>query len=116
MKLTLVHIGAISFGKLLALWSFVLGLLGLILWTVASVILIILSLAAGTNATTAFIGLGIGVGTSIIGVIVGSVLMFIFGFIAAVIYNILLELSGGLDLDYLEREVDGSPKKINKIL
>lgn len=116
MKLTLVHIGAISFGKLLALWSFIFGLLSLVLWGIATVIITFLSLAAGANLTSIFIGIGISLGTGIVGVVIGSIVMFIFGFIAAVIYNILLELSGGLDVDYLEREVDGSPKKINKII
>jgi hypothetical protein len=103
MKVTLTHIGAIALGRLLAIWSFVLGIIGLVIWGVVSLILTVIGLATGTNLVATLVSLGISLILGVIGLFVFGIVMFIFGFITATVYNIILGIGGGIDLDFKER-------------
>jgi hypothetical protein len=102
-KFTLKHIGAVSLGRLLAIWSFVLGFIFLILWGIFSLILGIIGLAAGADLVQLVMGLGITFAMAVVGLIVWAIAMFIFGFLSAVVYNIILGVGGGIDFDVQER-------------
>ncbi|MBI5046948.1 hypothetical protein HZC07_04435 [Candidatus Micrarchaeota archaeon] len=105
MKVTLTHIGAFSLGRLLAIWSFLFGLLILGLWTLFSILIAALGVAAvGAKLVDAIIGVLISFGIGVFGLIVFSVVMFIVGFITAIIYDIVLKVGGGIDLDLKERK------------
>ncbi|MFH1785901.1 MAG: hypothetical protein ABH842_05725 [Candidatus Micrarchaeota archaeon] len=103
MKVTLTHIGAISLGRLLAIWSFVLGLICLVIYGVVGIILALVGLMAGVDPVQAIIGVVIMIGIGIVGLVVGAIVMFIFGVITATVYNIILGIGGGIDMDFKER-------------
>ncbi|VVC03375.1 Uncharacterised protein [Candidatus Bilamarchaeum dharawalense] len=104
MKVTLTHIGAISLGRLLAIWSFVLGLIGLCIYGVISILLAILGIAAGVDLVQTLIGVAIVLVMGVVGLFVGAIVMFIVGFITATVYNIILGVGGGIDMDFNERK------------
>lgn len=104
MKVTLSHIGAVSLGRLLAVWSFVLGTISLVAYTAAMALLALLGLVSGsTDLVQTVIGLGISLVLGVMGLVAGAVVMFIFGFLSAIVYNIILGVGGGIDLDLKER-------------
>ncbi|NYZ74061.1 hypothetical protein H0O00_02880 [Candidatus Micrarchaeota archaeon] len=103
MKVTLTHIGAIALGRLMAVWSFVLGLIGLVLWVIFSIIAAIIGLVAGTDMVAMIVGLAIPFVMGIVGLFVMAIVMFIAGFIIATVYNVILGVGGGIDLDFKER-------------
>jgi hypothetical protein len=102
-KFTLKHIGAVSLGRLLAIWSFVLGLIFLVLWGLVSLIIGVIGLASGADLVQVIVGLGISLVMGVIMLVVAGILMFIFGFLTAVVYNIVLGVGGGIDVDFKER-------------
>ncbi len=102
-KFTLKHIGAVSLGRLLAIWSFVLGLIFLVVWGVVSLILGIVGLASGADLVQVVIGLGASLVLGVVMLVVGAIAMFILGFLSAIVYNIILGLGGGIDFDVGER-------------
>ncbi|MFA5411758.1 MAG: hypothetical protein WC350_00195 [Candidatus Micrarchaeia archaeon] len=104
-KVTLTHIGALSLGKLLAVWSFVLGLIMYIIYLLMMLILPILGIASGDQNSLAggVVGFLVAAVVGLIWLVVTAALMFIFGVITATIYNIILGIGGGIDLDFKER-------------
>jgi hypothetical protein len=103
MKVTLTHIGAIALGRLLAIWSFVIGLISLVVWGVVSLVMAVIGIASGTNIVAALISLGISLVLGVVGLFVFAIAMFVFGFITATVYNIILGIGGGIDVDFRER-------------
>lgn len=104
MKATLSHIGAVSLGRLLAIWSFVLGTISLVAYTILMALLALLGLVSGsTDLVSTIIGLGISLVLGVVGLVAGAVVMFIFGFMSAIVYNIILGVGGGIDIDLKER-------------
>ncbi|MCI0503226.1 hypothetical protein L0Y65_00780 [Candidatus Micrarchaeota archaeon] len=103
MKVTLTHIGAVSLGRLLAIWSFVLGAIALVLYTLFTLIVGILGFLAGADLVQMLIGIGIMLVMGVVGLVVTAIVMFILGFLAAVVYNIILGVGGGIDMDFRER-------------
>jgi hypothetical protein len=105
MKATLSHIGAVSLGRLLAIWSFVLGTISLVVYTVLMSLLALLGLVSGnTDIVSTIIGLFISLVLGVIALVFGAIGMFIFGFLSAVVYNIILGVGGGIDVDLNERK------------
>ena len=104
LKLTLSHIGAVSLGRLLAVWSFVLGVIALVVYGLISMIFALLGMAAGTDVVQTLLALIISLVISVVGLVVMAVGMFIFGFISATVYNVILGIGGGIDFDYKERK------------
>ncbi|MFP3950022.1 MAG: hypothetical protein ACLFUZ_02935 [Candidatus Micrarchaeia archaeon] len=104
-RVTLTHIGAVSLGRLLAIWTFVIGLISLAIYTVVMMFAAIFGLASGTDIASTFIALIVGFGMGIAGLVVSAIAMFIFGFISAVVYDIVLGVGGGIDIDLKERTV-----------
>ncbi len=104
-KVTLTHIGALSLGKLLAIWTFVLGLVMYILYMLMMLVLSILGIASGDQNALAggIIAFVLSAVMGLIGLFVYAIVMFIFGVIAATIYNIILGVGGGIDFDFKER-------------
>lgn len=102
-KVTLKHIGAVSLGRLLAIWSFVFGLICLILWAVVSLLIGLLGVAAGGDIGQIVVGLGITLVLGVVGLVVMGIVMFIVGVVTATIYNIILGIGGGIDLDFDDR-------------
>ena len=103
-RVTLTHIGAVSLGRLLAIWSFVLGLISLIIYGVIMAILAVLGVASGTtDLVSTLVGVAIMLVMGVVGLIVMAIAMFIFGFLAAVVYNIILGVGGGIDFEFRER-------------
>ena len=102
-KFTLKYIGAVSLGRLLAIWSFVLGFIFLVLWGLLSLILGIVSYLAGADLVSTFIALLITFVMAVVGLVVWAIAMFIFGFLSAMVYNIILGIGGGIDFDVKER-------------
>ena len=102
-KVTLSHIGAVSLGRLLAIWSFVVGLIMLVIYTVMMMLAALLGIAAGTDIVGTIVGLMIGLAMGVVGLIFFGIGMFIWGFLAAVVYNIILTVGGGIDVDFKER-------------
>ncbi|NYZ77147.1 hypothetical protein H0O02_02410 [Candidatus Micrarchaeota archaeon] len=107
MKVTLTHIGAFALGRLLAVWSFVLGIIMLIVGSMLLLLLMILGMATSENPVDAFgggvIGFIIFFVVAVIALVVNSIAAFIFGMIAATVYNIILGIGGGIDLDFRDR-------------
>jgi hypothetical protein len=104
MKVTLSHIGAVSLGRLLAVWSFVLGVISLVLYTLVMGLLALLGVVSGsTDLVQTIVGLGISLVMGVIMLVAGAIGMFIFGFLSAVVYNIILGVGGGIDMDLRER-------------
>jgi len=103
MKVTLTHIGALALGRLLAIWSFVLGIISLVVWGLVSLILAVVGIATGTNLVATLISLGISLVLGVVGLFAFAIVMFVFGFITATVYNIILGIGGGIDLDFRER-------------
>jgi len=103
-KFTLSHIGAVSLGRLLAVWSFVLGAVSLLLYTVLMMFATLFGLAAGTDFATTFMALIMGLIMGVLALVGFAIGMFIFGFLSAVIYNIILGVGGGIDFDCRERK------------
>lgn len=106
-RVTLTHIGALSLGKLLAIWSFVLGLVLYLFYMVVMLILSILGIVSGDQNALAggVIGFILYVVLGFIGLIVYAIGMFIFGALAATVYNIVLTIGGGIDFDFKERTI-----------
>ncbi len=103
MKATLTHIGAVSLGRLLAIWSFVIGAIALLLYTLFMLIVGLLGFLAGADIIQMLIGIAIMLVMGVIGLVVTAIAMFIVGFLAAVVYNIILGVGGGIDIDLRER-------------
>jgi len=103
MKATLTHIGAVSLGRLLAIWSFVIGAIALLLYSLFMLIVGLLGFLAGADIVQMLIGIAIMLVMGVIGLVVTAIVMFIVGFLAAVVYNIILGVGGGIDLDLRER-------------
>ena len=103
MKATLTHIGAVSLGRLLAIWSFVIGAIALLLYTLFMLIVGLLGFLAGADIVQMLIGIAIMLAMGVIGLIVTAIVMFIVGFLAAIVYNIILGVGGGIDIDLRER-------------
>jgi hypothetical protein len=104
LKLTLSHIGAVSLGRLLAIWSFVIGVIALVVYGLISMLLAILGMAAGTDVVQTLLALVITLVMGVVGLVAVAIGMFIFGFISAVVYNVILGVGGGIDFDYKERK------------
>lgn len=106
-RVTLTHIGALSLGKLLAIWSFVLGLIMYILYMVLMLIMSLLGVLSGDQNALAggIIAFILSAVMGFIGLFVYAIAMFIFGALAATVYNIVLAVGGGIDLDFKERTV-----------
>ena len=106
-RVTLTHIGALSLGKLLAIWSFVLGLIIYIFYMLMMLILSILGIISGDQNALAggIIAFILSAVMGFIGIIVYAIGMFIFGALAATVYNIVLAIGGGIDLDFKERTI-----------
>jgi hypothetical protein len=106
-RVTLTHIGAVSLGKLLATWTFVLGLILMIISGIFMLLATLLGMAASNNPLEAFGGGVIGfimfVVSGVIGLVFTGIGMFIFGALAATVYNIILGVGGGIDMDFKER-------------
>jgi hypothetical protein len=104
-KVTLNHIGAVSLGKLLAIWSFVFGLILYILYLLLMLIMPILGIAYGDQGALAsgVVGFVVAAFLGVVWLVVTAVLMFIFGVVTATIYNVILGVGGGIDLDFKER-------------
>ncbi|MBN2121785.1 hypothetical protein JW721_01885 [Candidatus Micrarchaeota archaeon] len=102
-KVTLKYIGAVSLGKLLAIWTFVLGLISLVLYTLITGVMALLGLAAGTDVAQTLGGAVILLFMGVISLVGAAVAMFIFGFVSAMVYNVILGVGGGIDLDFSER-------------
>ncbi|MFN7990986.1 MAG: hypothetical protein U0R44_02390 [Candidatus Micrarchaeia archaeon] len=75
----------------------------LLVWGLVSIILGLIGIAAGTDAMATVIGVVISLAPGFAGLIVFAIAMSIFGFITAVVYNIILGVGGGIDLDLRER-------------
>lgn len=103
MKVTLSHIGAVSLGRLLAIWSFVIGIISLVIYTLIMGLLALVGMAAGTDIVQTLVGLVISLVIGVVGLVAGAIFMFILGFISAIVYNIILGVGGGIDLDLRER-------------
>ena len=103
MKVTLAHIGAISMGRLLSVWSFVLGMIMLVLWGLFSIVVGIIGLSQGTNIMQVLIGIFASLAMGVVGLVVFAIAMFIFGCLSATVYNIILRVGGGIDIDLNER-------------
>lgn len=103
MKVTLTHIGALALGRLLAIWSFVLGIISLIVWGLVSLILAVVGIATGTNLVATLVSLGISLVLGVVGLFAFAIVMFVLGFITATVYNIILGIGGGIDVDFRER-------------
>jgi uncharacterized membrane protein len=103
MKVTLTHIGAVSLGRLLAVWSFVLGVISLIVYGIFTVLLALLGLSIGADLTQTIFGVVLMIVMGLVGLVVGAIAMFIIGFIVATVYNIILGVGGGIDMDLKER-------------
>ena len=104
-KVTLTHIGAVSLGKLLAIWSFVLGLIMYTIYLLMMLILPILGIASGDQNSLAggVVGFLVAAVIGIIWLVATAVVMFILGAIVATIYNIILGIGGGIDFDFKDR-------------
>jgi hypothetical protein len=102
-KVTLTHIGAVSLGRLLAIWSFVLGVIFLLFYGLISILLGVLGMAAGADIVQMLLGIVITLIMGAIGLVVSAIAMFIIGFLAAIVYNIVLGVGGGIDVDLRER-------------
>ncbi|MFH0738107.1 MAG: hypothetical protein V1827_06325 [Candidatus Micrarchaeota archaeon] len=102
-RVTLTHIGAVSLGRLLAIWSFVIGVILLLFYGLVSILLGILGMAAGADVVQMLLGIIITLVMGVIGLVVSAIVMFIFGFLAAIVYNIVLGVGGGIDVDFRER-------------
>ena len=102
-KVTLNHIGAVSFGRLLAIWSFVIGLIMLAFYGVISILLALVGMLSGTDVVGTILALLISLVMSVIGLVVFGIAMFIWGFLVATVYNIVLKVGGGIDFDFKER-------------
>ncbi len=107
MKVTLTHIGAFSLGKLLAIWSFVLGVILLVIAGVLMILATLLGMATSNSPIEAFgggiIGLIMFFVMGVFGLIVNSILAFILGALSAIVYNIILGVGGGIDFDFRDR-------------
>lgn len=103
LKVTLSHIGAVSLGRLLAIWSFVVGVILVVIYTIIMFILALLGLASGTDLVQTIIALAIALVMELIGLVLFAIFMFIWGFLCAVVYNIILGVGGGIDVDLKER-------------
>jgi len=106
-RVTLTHIGALSLGKLLAIWSFVLGLIMYIIYMLMMLVLSILGIVSGDQNALAggIIAFVISAVMGFIGLFVYAIAMFIFGALAATVYNVVLAIGGGIDFDFKERTI-----------
>jgi hypothetical protein len=106
-RVTLTHIGALSLGKLLAIWSFVLGLIMYVIYMLLMLIMSLLGIVSGDQNALAggIIAFIISAVVGFIGLFVYAIAMFIFGALAATVYNIILGVGGGIDIDLKERTI-----------
>jgi hypothetical protein len=102
-RVTLTHIGAVSLGKLLAIWSFVLGLICLVVYTLVTGLLALLAILSGADAGNTLAPLVALLAMGVAGVIGYAIFMFILGVVSATVYNIILGVGGGIDMDFKER-------------
>jgi hypothetical protein len=103
LKVTLSHIGAVSLGRLLAIWSFVIGLILMLVYGVISIVFALIGMLSGTDVVGTIIALLLSLVMGVIGLVVFGIAMFIWGFLVAVVYNIVLGVGGGIDIDLKER-------------
>ncbi|MBD3210264.1 hypothetical protein GF318_02680 [Candidatus Micrarchaeota archaeon] len=110
MKVTLTHIGVISLGRLLAIWSFVIGLIFLLLsglvLGLATLLGIFMSDSPVEMLGGGLIGFVMFIVFGMIVLVLNSILAFIIGAVAAIVYNIILGVGGGIDMDFRERKTD----------
>lgn len=104
-RVTLTHVGAVSLGKLLAIWSFVLGLIMYLIYLLLMLLMPILGLAYGDQNALAggIVGFLVAAIVGVIGLVILAIVMFIWGVVVATIYNIILGIGGGIDFDFKER-------------
>lgn len=107
MKATLTHIGVISLGRMLAVWTFVIGAIFLLISMLLMMLATLLGMM-GSDPGAAFggglIGMVISLVFGFIGLIVSAVMAFIVGALMAIVYNIILGVGGGIDVDLRERK------------
>jgi len=107
MKVTLTHIGVFSLGRMLAIWSFVLGLLLLLIGSLFLVITTLLGVVTSNNPVQMFggglLGFIVFLVSGVFGLLVNSVVAFILGALMAIVYNVILGVGGGIDVDFTER-------------
>lgn len=109
MKVTLTRLGVVSLGRLFAIWAFVLSLLLTALISIGLLVSILLgiSISKDTNSILGggLAGLLVFAVIGFIGAIINAVIAFIFGTLGAVVYNIVLGVGGGIDLELKERDM-----------
>lgn len=103
LKVTLSHIGAVSLGRLLAIWSFVIGLILMLVYGVISIVFALIGMLSGTDIVGTIIALLLSLVMGVVGLVFFGIAMFIWGFLVAVVYNIVLGVGGGIDVDLKER-------------
>ena len=107
MKATLTHIGVISLGRMLAIWTFVIGAIFLLISMLLMMLATLLGMM-GSDPGAAFggglIGMAISMVFGFIGLVVSAVMAFLAGALMAIVYNIILGVGGGIDLDLRERK------------
>lgn len=107
MKATLTHIGVISLGRMLAVWTFVIGAIFMLISTLFMMLAMLLGMM-GNDPAAAFgggiIGLVVSLVFGFIGLVISAVVAFIVGALMAIVYNIILGVGGGIDLDLRERK------------
>ncbi|MBU0591925.1 hypothetical protein KKF81_00960 [Candidatus Micrarchaeota archaeon] len=108
MKVTLTHLGVVAFGRLLAIWSSVLGFVFLIIGTVIILLLTLLGVSMSKTPIQVFggglIGIIIFFIAGMVCLAINSVIAFVIGAIAALVYNVVLKIGGGIDIDFTERK------------
>ena len=103
LKVTLSHIGAVSLGRLLAIWSFVIGAIMLVIYSIIMIVMAVIGIAAGTDFVQTVIGIILALVMGLVGLVIFAIAMFIWGFLCAIVYNIILGVGGGIDFDLKER-------------
>jgi len=107
MKVTLTHIGVVALGRLFAIWSFVIGVILLIISGIIILFGTLLGMVAGDNPIEALGGGIIGfIGFlffGVVGLVINSVIAFLLGALSALVYNIVIKVGGGIDFDLKER-------------
>jgi hypothetical protein len=107
MKTTLTHIGVVSLGRMLAIWTFVIGCIFLFVTTLFMLFAMLLGMM-GNDPGAAFggglIGLVMSLVFGVVGLVFGAIAAFIAGAIMAIVYNIILGVGGGIDIDLRERK------------
>jgi len=108
MKVTLTHIGVVALGRMLAIWSFVLGLLFLLIGSIVIAITTLLGVLTSNSPVEMFggglIGFVVFLVSGVFGLLLNAVFAFILGCLMAIVYNVILGVGGGIDVDFAERQ------------